>query len=639
MKNIYLLIVIMVSFLISGCNYLDIVPDERPEEKSAYQNPESAKGYLYSCYGYMQNPRTPASVDKYSAGEMINPFEKNSWQQFPRGFYSPSNLELTSDYYNAIWKGIRQCYQFLNVVDLTPGILEVDLRNFKGEATFLIAYYHFLALRAYGPTPIIREVLDPSSEISKMPERSSYDEVVKFIDEKIEEALPNMSESFSGDDYGRFTKYAAIALRSRLYLYAASPLFNGNTMYQDFKSLLDQRHLISQEYSKSKWEKAESVTLNAITQLEAGGYRLYGSADAGTPDNNRPAPIDPAQRAVRYTFMDNAGGENPELIMMDTRKEGAYEIQNQSVPLQKGASGYKNSWSSTAITLQSVEMFYTENGLPIDEDKTYDYENRYQIVDMPADYDHNHYTCKPAIKGTRRTMKLNLNREPRFFAWVSFHGGNYELAKYNGAVTSNDPKQAAIVLALRAADPNGKPAGAIADYNITGYLNKKFVHPRFQNGPIHYPYPLIRMAELYLNYAETLIAQNKNLDVAKEYIDKVRLRAGLPRIDEAWKNAKHPEKAQTAAGLMEILRRERQIEFFLENQRFWDLRRWMTPEILGEKVLGMNVDGVTDEDFFQVITLPNVRTFSKSQYLLPIPQGEINKHPVWVQNPFYGTGE
>lgn len=99
--------------------------------------------------------------------------------------------------------------------------------------------------------------------------------------------------------------------------------------------------------------------------------------------------------------------------------------------------------------------------------------------------------------------------------------------------------------------------------------------------------------------------------------------------------ANHPEKANTAEGLREIVRRERQIEFYLENQRFWDLRRWKDAGILGEKVWGMNIEGDTDETFFVPTELQNIRTFKQAQYLMPIPMTETNKVPHIVQNPGY----
>jgi len=638
----FAIILLMGGVLLSGCNYLDIVPDERNTPENTYQNPQAAKNYLYSCYSKMPDPRLSDALDKFSAAEIINVIEKNEWATFPRGYYSPSAPELTKTYYDNIWTGLHQCYQFLSVVDFTPDIEPDDLQYYKAEATLLIAYYHWLSFRAYGPSVIMRENIDPLTPIEELPERSSVDEVVQFIDEKITEAETiGLAEKHDGDDYGRFTKYVAEALRAKVHLYAASPLFNGSSdFFAGFKSPLDGRFLISQTVDIEKWKTAETVTRKAIADLENAGYRLYnevGHDDAGTPSANKPGPVNKAQRAVRYTFMDNVGGTNPEVIMVDTRKEGTYALQNQSTPKQKASNGYKNSWGILAPTLQTVEMFYTKNGLPIDEDKEFDYSGRYKIVNMPVNYDGNNYFAQ----SNGRTLNLHLNREPRFFAWIAFHNGNYEIMKYNGKVVNTNNAKKAIVVKFRKNDANGWEDGQTGNYTGTGYLNKKFVHPAFQNGPVHYPYPVIRMAEMYLNLAEILIELDAlenttgRLEEAKGLIDKIRVRAGIPTIDEAWKKANHPEKANTAEGLREIVRRERQIEFYLENQRFWDLRRWKDAGILGEKVWGMNIEGDTDETFFVPTELQNIRTFKQAQYLMPIPMTETNKVPHIVQNPGY----
>lgn len=639
-KIVYILLATALS--VSGCDYLDIVPDERTKPENTYQNPDAAKNYLYSCYSKMYNPRVPDAPDKFSAAEIINAVEKNDWSIFPRGYYSPSSPSLVKAYYDNIWSGIRQCYQFLSVVDMAPDILPEDLQYYKAEATLLIAYYHWLSFRAFGPSVIIKEMLDPFAPIEDYPERSSVDEVVAFIDEKITEAETiGLAERHDGDEYGRFTKSVAQALRAKVYLYAASLLFNGNSeFYADFKSPIDNRNLISQTPDIEKWKKAEQVTRDAISYLESQGFRLYnapGFDDAGTPSASKPGPVNKYQRAVRYTFMDNVGGTNPEVIMVDTRKEGTYEIQNQSTPKQTASNGYKNSWNTIAPTLQTVEMFYTKNGLPIDEDPNWDYDGRYSIVDMPANYDDNSY----GLSSGRRTLSLHLNREPRFFTWISFHNGNYEIAKFNGKVTNSNNAKKAIVVQFRFGNEQGLTEGQTGNYTGTGYLNKKFVHPAFQNGPVHYPYPVIRMAEMYMNLAEILIEEDimegttGRLAEAKSLIDQIRVRAGIPTIDDAWKNAKHPEKATTAEGLREIYRRERQIEFYLENQRFWDLRRWKDADILGEKVWGMNIHGSTDETFFVPTELQNIRTFKQAQYLMPIPMAETNKVPHVIQNPGY----
>ena len=110
-----------------------------------------------------------------------------------------------------------------------PELSAEELKHYRAEAEYLIGYYHFISLRAYGPTMIVRQAFDLEMPLEDYPERSSYDEVVAFIDQQIEKALPGLAKEHSGDEYGRITYYTALALRSRMYLYAASPLLTETT--------------------------------------------------------------------------------------------------------------------------------------------------------------------------------------------------------------------------------------------------------------------------------------------------------------------------------------------------------------------------------------------------------------------------
>ena len=537
---------------------------------------------------------------------------------------------MTSDTWSPIWEGIRQCYMFLDILDKAKNLVPTDKQHYRGEANFLIAYYHFLSLRSYGPTCIIDKLYDPKLDVEEFPERSSYDEVVEFINRKLDEAFPDLATTYSGKDFGRATQVAVYALKSRLYLYAASPLFNGNSeMYADFKSKKDGRHLIAQEYSEDKWRKSAEISLQAITELEKLNFRLYDDNDAGTPDDNRPGLSNPAQRRIRYSVIDFSN-PSPEVIWADTRKEGYYDIQNRSIPRQYIDIVYDGS-GGIAPTLQMVESFYTKNGLPMDKDKTYDYDGRFNIVELPVNYDGNNYSN--VSNGT--SIKMHLDREPRFYANIGFHHGFYEITQYDGEITSDDPAKRVIVEELRNNDRHGKRNQDLY-YSVTGYHNKKLVHPSYEDGVVHYPLPLFRMAEMYLNYAEALVEIGE-LDKAKDYIDKVRVRAGIPKVDEAWDNfSTNPGYQDTKEGLREIVRQERSLEFYLEGQKFFDIRRWKIAEkYLGIPDLGLNVAANDDAGFFQVREIPLIRNFHKGQYLMPIPMKETNKMPQLVQNPYY----
>lgn len=144
-----------------------------------------------------------------------------------------------------------------------------------------------------------------------------------------------------------------------------------------------------------------------------------------------------------------------------------------------------------------------------------------------------------------------------------------------------------------------------------------------------------RLAEIYLNYAEALVELNK-LDEAKVYIDKIRDRAGIPSVDDAWDNySTNPGYQNTQEGMRQIVRQERINELYFEGHLFFDYRRWKVAEqFVGMPDRGLETNATTVDDFIPM-DLPLQRSFHKGQYLMPIPQSEINKAPQLVQNPYY----
>lgn len=638
-KNHYILILLAL-FLCHSCNYLDIVPEERTKEEDTYSTASRVKEFMVSCYANLPQDRAVLS-DPYwvMCAEETSYFRKESLSTFSEGDYGPSSLHMTGGNWTRIYNGITQCHRFLEAlpnVKYLPDLGEGELEYFKAEAQFLLAYYHFVALRSYGPTMIIDKLIDMDTKIEEYPERSSYDEVVAYIDRLLDEAIPGLADLHVGSEYGRITKNTALAVRSRMYLYAASPLFNGNDWYADFKSPLDGRNLISQTYSKAKWEKAAKTASDAIEALKAGGYRLYDDAAAGTPSASKPSIPNKAERRVRYCVLDTKNGDNPEVIWTDTRQEGNYGIQRRSMPKQK--SGHIVDVSGCIVpTFQSVEMFYTKNGLPMKYDKEFLTKDQYAVVPVPANIDGNNYSASNA---GMKTMQLHIDREPRFYANIGFHGGYAEILRYNNAAPGKSDSDRAIVLNLLFGKDHGRvmSSGVPQDinYSVTGYNNKKLCHPAYNNGPYNYPLPLFRMTELYLNYAEALVELNR-LDEARATLDIVRLRAGIPTVEDAWKNySTNATYYTTQEGMREIVRQERLIELYLEGHRFFDIRRWKIAEqYLNVPVKALNTLGTTEADFFQVVELDLQRKFHKGQYLMPIPFNETQKCPQVIQNPFY----
>ena len=167
-------LILSAAFLFQACSYLDVVPDETPDEKDAFQNPTMAERYLYSCYSFLPNPRhETASLDLMTADEVVTPWEHETFANFPKGNYNAS--EPVISYWNTLFGGIRRCYILLENIDAVPNMTEANLRIYKGEAKFMIAYYHFLLLKNYGPIPLIKGVMSIDMDKADFPERDSYD--------------------------------------------------------------------------------------------------------------------------------------------------------------------------------------------------------------------------------------------------------------------------------------------------------------------------------------------------------------------------------------------------------------------------------------------------------------------------------
>jgi len=281
-------------------------------------------------------------------------------------------------------------------------------------------------------------------------------------------------------------------------------------------------------------------------------------------------------------------------------------------------------------TLAVVERFYSENGVPIDEDNTYDYAGRFNIVNTPND--------PLRFANDYRTIKLHLNREPRFYAYIGFDGGRWFDSESDNTNCNNINK-----LNVKRGSYSG-----VSDelYTITGYFCKKLCswrncstnsnHVRYE-----YSFPIIRLSDLYLMYAEALNQTKEAPDnEVYEYIQKVRTKNGLDKatgsLVNTWETySNNPNKPKTKAGMTEIIQKERLIELLFEGHTYHDIRRWM----LGEEYLATPIEGwtITESDtdlFYQKRNIFN-RKFMPRDYLWPIKKDDLNKNSKLVQNPLW----
>lgn len=618
-----IIILTLFAACLTSCNYLDIVPDETATEKDAFKDIYATEDYLYGCYSFM--PKLYEYMLYVNTTELT--YVKPAWGSVVLGTQSPTALGQFT-FWQRYYGGIKRCWDLINNVDNVPRLSSSLKEQYKAEAKFLIAYFHFQLMKAYGPVPIVDRVY--ASDSTDFPGRSDMDTCAQWISDMFDEAYASLPTEQPGSDYGRATKLAASAMKAKMWLYVASPLFNGNSEFYA-NSLIDPitgEHLVPQTADASKWSKTLEYALAAVRECEQNNIALY----TNTTLMNVEEPRDPIQFRLRMAIPDF---ETKEIIWADTRQEGIYDMQNNGTPRNWTYSGW--TWNMNSPTLETVKRFYTSRGLPIEEDPEFASPDQYMNIE--------NYEGLP-------TARLHIDREPRFYSWISFHNGWYEL-QWRGDLWGNDDPEnggdASNYKRIRTMYRRNDPQGAAltrevtsglrtSDFSNTGYLNKKFMHPNHDANAStvnNFPYPIIRLADLYLIIAEAAVEVGQ-LDVAKDYLNRIRTRAGIPTVETSWAGVAELSQSK----LREIVRREREIEFYLEGELMWDNKRWKTMHKLiapnNGNPHGLNIAGRTDAEFFNEVEVAMAWRFeSPKHYLLPIPQKDVDIITNLVQSPGY----
>lgn len=625
LKKITLLIVLL--FTASCSDYLDLVPDDVPTMDKAFTNRISAEKFFFTCYSYLPNPTDVWTYPAFFGDEMWWNIDQPNFQSKVSALISKGDQNANEPYLNYwdgkesgknLFIGIRDCNIFLENIDKPQDLEDYERDLWISEVKFLKAYYHFFLMQLYGPIPII----DKNLPVSSTPDqvrlyREPIDEVVNYIVSLMDEAIQGLPLQITNmiNEAGRITKPIALATKAKVLTWAASPLFNGNQDYIDFKDNKG-RQLVSTEFSIQKWERAAQAIKAAIDTSLIAGNDLYKYVKVR----------DMSDITVQKLTIRNAVTEkwNKEIIWGSTHDVGS--LQKLCMPrLVTGNLG--NGGSELCATLKIAEQYYTKNGLPIDEDPEWDYRNRYTLQKAEAEdwlY----------IETGQETAKLNFNREPRFYACLAFDRSVFE---GSGKTTDTDRWH----IRARKSDVSG--FRSVGEHIPTGYFVKKLINYETVTGNStgstyngkRYSYPLIRLSDLYLLYAEALneIKSTPDADVY-HWIDLVRKRAGLNGVTDSWAKSLVPGKPTTQKGMREIIQRERLIELAFEGQRFFDIRRWkLATKYLNEPIQGWNYKGETAEAYYSVTTYWNKRIFNVRDYLWPLRTETITINSNLVQNP------
>jgi hypothetical protein len=636
MKKIsqFLCVIVVLLLGVSCKKYLDVAPDNTGTLEYAFRNRNETENYLFTCYATLQQFADVTSNGGFTtSAEIVYPDNLTKHPIDETGFAllrgSQNSGTPGLNYWDgeksgkAIFRSIRRCNTLLENINKPVDLSTSEKKRWIAEAKFLKAYYQFYLTRMYGPIPLIKTNLDITASTDEIKvKRAPIDSVFNYIVQLLDEAAPDLPPVIDNQaqELGRITKLIALSVKAEVLMTAASPLFNGNPDYTSAKNK-DGQLLFSNTYDPQKWVKAAAACKEAVEACEANGLKLYSFIP--------PASITVLPDSLRTVLtLQNAVTEkwdlNPELIWA---LNPTFQQQGYATPrlTQKGVINIFSNPSTFAVPLSMQELFYSDKGVPINEDKTFDYAGRYGL--KTGDQASRFYIAKDSV-----TVKEHFNREPRFYASLGFDSGIWF---GNGKTNLND----LIHVWARGIESFAGPKD-VNTLNITGYWPKKLVHYQsvYDDGfqQIDYRLPMIRLAGLYLLYAEALNEVNGPSAEAYTYIDKVRTRAGLPGVLAAWTDySKTPGKVSTKDGFRQIIHQERRLELIFEGQSGWDLRRWKELQsVLSVPMQGWNVYETKPANYYQPHTIFNA-IFGIRNYLWPIKDGSITVNGNLVQNPYW----
>ncbi len=591
MKSKIIITIAFAGILLSCNKVLDVSPQSEISDNDAWRDPALVETFINNIYRNIDNP--PNGGDGVLIGQYVDEMHDQwySFYEFHNSLLTPDFLGAY-DWFHAVWgdfyKNIRSCNIFLENIDKVPfNESQNALKDrMTGEVIFLRAFLYHQLTSLYGGVPLITKAytLNDDFEI----ERSSYKDCIDFIAGECDKAAALLPLSHSGDNIGRATKGAALALKSRTLLYAASDLHNVTVFpgyaHQELLGYTDGNR-------QERWTAAKNA---AKAVIDLNKYKLF---------KGDPSPGDSIPLNLQGIFLTKQTSEDIFVRF--------YAIKTRDNRLGKvaGPNGYHLYGEDTPV------------GEMVDD---------YEMADGSAfDWNNPVHAAQPY-----------KNREPRFYADILYEGAYFKPRPKD--VQPLDPLGVIQVGIWEKWDAGSNQKvevygldsrkSVIDNFNggFTGYYLRKLIDPAVdaQYSSQDVPWRYIRYAEILLNYAEACIELGEE-DEARTYINKVRKRAGMPDV--------------TASGalLREKCRHERRIELAFEDHRFFDVRRWLIgPEAYQQLSGVLPVYKLLPDKTTATIPVITPIVVQESNwldkaYFFPISRDEMNKNSLLVQNPDY----
>lgn len=675
-RNKYILVGAMVAGLglatTSCSDFLNVDRYFRDQQSTEriFSDKDYTLQWLTFCYSRLQGDNLEIGHSdlvpfNFSDDQVFNE-RGDRFSQFKRGEY---NLSYSNgqNAWRFSYEGIYQASILLNELHTNDDLTPEEVTDVRGQARFLRAYFYWLLLRRFGPVPILPpEGADYTKSYDELAyPRNTYDECVDFITSELEIAATELFEKRDNLNIARPTKGSALAVRAKVLVYAASPLVNGNTEMADFVNK-DGKQLIPQEYSEEKWAKAAAAAKDMIEYAESSGlYKLYTFEKRPvSTDVAYPVTIDPPHHPVysNANFPDGWANIDPFESYRSIFNGEIYANENPELLFTRGTNADYNDLKTNAdiadlvkhqlpstyggynvhgMTLKQCEAYAMADGTPFDKGNYNLWKGKYTSDENKAEHPYDHVGNDVWWGYT--------NREPRFYASVAFNGAMWNglSIKDQGGVNERNKQ----VWYYRGAD-NGRVNGT-DNWCITGIGIMKYVNPndcdkwggsiyKKVDTPLRYADILLLYAEALNNISDGMVYQipswdgSKNHDISRDIeqmrrgVKPVRMRAGVPDFsDDVYNNR---EK------FFEAIVHERQIEFFAETQRYYDLRRWKIAEKHeGEdQIYGCNtlMNEENRDLFYMPVRVADLQTsFSRKQYFWPVSYDELKRNKNLTQAP------
>lgn len=624
MKNAKIILGLVAASLVfaSSCKRgLNTKPLDKISSEATWADGPLSEAFIFNVYSFLgyggfEEQALAAYTDEAMfthAGRNINTFTE--------GTETPSNGAWVSDTYNwdRMYYAIREANVAINRLPTSTFDDKVLRDKLLGEAYFLRAYYYQQLVRFYGGVPLIKRPYGLNEDYTIA--RNTYEECVNSIVSDLDSAALLLDGKSTVP--GRTSKLAAMALKSRVLLYAASDLHDGPTAKAKSPALSAYSNIELVAYTggdrQTRWQAAKAA---AKAVLDAGqGYKLDLTAPATSAEGTK------NYMSIAMGGQSAVGDPSAAVELIFQRTHTALYTQEDNWPLggihygiNNGPNGYHN-WAGNTPIQQLVDDYEMMDG------SKFDWSNPTEKADP------------------------YVNRDPRFYATILFDGADWKprpndvkgLDQVNQLQTGYYDDGAGGV--VNGVDTRESP---VENWNgsRTHYYTRKFIdaNPALadnQSSAQVIPWPFIRYTEMVLNYVEACLALGEE-DEARTWLNKIRFRAGMPAITDA------------GSDLVDRYRNERRVELAYEEHRYHDARRWMIPaETLGRGIKVIKVTAtlkpgksalvpyhhdktVYDYTYTVVDNTENERRkWDDKMYYRPITRDEMNRNNKLVQNPGY----